>query len=141
MARVKIDLPEKYLFETEIKVRIGDVNYGGHVGNDAILSIAHDARIDFFNSLGYSELNIEGSGIIMSDSAIIYKGESFYGDTLAIKIGINDISRVGFDLVYHFTKKEDNTDIAIVKTGMICFDYDKRKVVAIPEKAKIKLQA
>ena len=45
MGRVKIKFPaENPLFITTIHVRIGDINYGGHVGNDAILSIIHEAR-------------------------------------------------------------------------------------------------
>ena len=138
MARVKIDLPTKYLFSTEIKVRIGDVNYGGHVGNDAILSIVHDARLGFLNHFGYNELDVDGVSLIMADSAIIYKGESFYGDVLAIDVGVTDITKLGFDLVYKLTNKKTEQDIAHVKTGMICFDYNARKVQALPEAVKAK---
>lgn len=138
MARVKIDLPNNYLFSTEIKVRIGDVNYGGHVGNDAILSIAHDARLGFLNHFGYSELEVEGASLIMADSAIIYKSESFFGDTLLVEVGVNDIHKLGFDLVYRLSNKETGKDIAHIKTGMICFDYKARKIQALPEAAKAK---
>jgi len=34
MQRIKIDLPEFFSFTTPIKIRITDLNYGGHVGND-----------------------------------------------------------------------------------------------------------
>lgn len=139
MARVKIDLPDKFLFETDIKVRISDVNYGGHVGNDAILAIAHDARLQFLNSLGYSELDVEGTSLIMADSAVIYKGESFFGDTLLVEIGVNDIHKLGFDLIYKISNPTKEQDIAHIKTGMICFDYKNRKIAALPEKAKANL--
>ncbi len=82
MARIKIELPEKFLFRTEIPVRITDINYGGHLGNDSLLSIIHEARLRFLNHLGYSESNVEEVGIIMIDSAIQYKSEGFYGDEL-----------------------------------------------------------
>lgn len=136
MARVKIELPEKFIFETLIDVRISDINYGGHVGNDAILAIAHDARLQFLKSLGYSELDVEGASLIMADSAVIYKGESFFGDTLKIEIGIHDVHKLGFDLVYTITNASNQKLIAQVKTGMICFDYENRKIAALPQKAK-----
>jgi len=136
MARVKIDLPEKFLFTTNIKVRIGDVNYGGHVGNDAMLAIAHDARLQFLHSLGYSELDVEGTSLIMADSAVIYKGESIFGNTIKVEIGVNDIHKLGFDLIYKISNIENNKDIAHIKTGMICFDYENRKIAAVPEKDK-----
>ena len=57
MARIKIELPEKFIFSTEIPLRISDINYGGHLGNDAVLSIAHEARIRFFNKHGFKEID------------------------------------------------------------------------------------
>ncbi len=67
MARVKIDVPDEFSYTTHIPVRITDLNYGGHVGNDTILSLIHEARIQFLGHYGYGELNMEGVGLIMSD--------------------------------------------------------------------------
>ena len=136
MPRVKIELPKEFIFSTEVKVRIGDVNYGGHVGNDAILSIAHTARLEFLNSFDYSELDVEGVSMIMTDSAIVYKGESFFGDVLKIEISANDFTKFGFDLVYRITN-QDKKDIAYIKTGMVCFDYEVRKIALLPQKVVV----
>ena len=76
--RVQLQLPETFSFQTEIPVRITDINYGNHLGNDAILSMMHEARVQFLQNLGYTELEFEGVGLIMSDTAIIYKGEGFF---------------------------------------------------------------
>jgi acyl-CoA thioester hydrolase len=73
MARVKLEIPETLPFSTEISVRIGDINYGGHLGNDAVLSIVHEARVRFLGSLGYTEMNVEGKGIIMTDAVVVFK--------------------------------------------------------------------
>ncbi|WP_255669390.1 hypothetical protein [Myroides oncorhynchi] len=43
MARVKLNLPTEFIFETKIPVRITDLNYGNHLGNDKLLSISHAA--------------------------------------------------------------------------------------------------
>ena len=134
MARVKIEIPEKFIFKTEIVIRVTDLNYGGHLGNDSVLSICHEARLRFLIQLGYSELDVEGSGIIMADAAIQYKGESFYGDKLIIEIGVNDFTKKGCDFVYRCTNKNTGTVIAIVKTGIVFYDYDKKKVVSVPER-------
>jgi hypothetical protein len=45
-----------------------DINYGGHLGNDAVLSLVHEARVRFLKQQGYTENNIEGAGIIMADA-------------------------------------------------------------------------
>ena len=141
MARIKIGLPEKFIFRTEIVIRVTDLNYGGHLGNDAVLSIAHEARLRFLKHLGYSELDVEGSGIIMSDAAIQYKGEGFHGDELIIEIGVNDFTKKGCGFVYRLTNKETGKIIALVKTGIVFYDYNLRNIVAIPEKFKSKIDS
>jgi acyl-CoA thioester hydrolase len=136
MARIRIDLPSSFRFSTEIPVRITDLNYGGHVGNDTILSIIHEARMQFLKYYGYSEKDFAGTGMIMSDVAINFKNELFYGDVIKASVDVMDISRASFDLVYLLEK--DSMVVAEAKTGMVCFDYDKRKVAAIPEEIKAK---
>jgi acyl-CoA thioester hydrolase len=141
MSRIKIDLPESFTFSTSFAVRITDLNYGAHVGNDTVLSFVHEARVRFLNSLGYTELNMEGAGLIMADAAIIFKNEMYYGDELLISIRAVEFSRVGFDLIYKMEKKSAGQPItvAIVKTAMVCYDYGLKKVGSLPESAKNKL--
>ena len=134
MARVKIELPEKFIYKTEIPIRINDINYGGHLGNDAVLSIAHEARLRFLKQHNFTELNAGGAGIIMVDAAVQYKAEGFYGDIILVEIAVTEITGVGCDFVYRCTNKNTGTVIAIVKTGIVLFDYDKKKVVSVPEK-------
>ena len=134
MARVKIELPKEFIFKTEIPIRINDINYGGHLGNDAVLSIAHEARLRFLKQHNFTELNAGGAGIIMVDGAIQYKTEGFYGDIIKVEIAVTDITAVGCDFVYRCTNKNTGTVIAIVKTGIVFYDYDIKKVVSVPER-------
>ncbi len=119
-----------------IPIRIADINYGNHVGNDAFVSIIHEARMQWLKQYDYTELQIEGIGLIMSDLVIEFKNESFYGDVAEVKLSTGDISRVGFELYYQVFANRNNELILLAnaKTGMICFDYKSRKVAAIPEK-------
>jgi len=136
MARIKIDIPEKNIGSFIIPIRIADINYGNHVGNDAFVSIIHEARMQWLKQFGYTELKIEGIGLIMSDLVLEFKSESFYGDAVEVKLAAGDISRVGFDLYYQLFAKRENENVLLAnaKTGMVCFDYERRKVAAIPGK-------
>jgi acyl-CoA thioesterase FadM len=139
MGRVKIKFPaENPLFIATIPVRIGDINYGGHVGNDAILSIIHEARVLMLRSKGYTELDAGGNSMIMADVMIAYRGEAFYGDVLTISIYAEEITDRTFDLLYHISTERNGkpADIAHAKTGMACFNYETRKVVAITPQLK-----
>jgi acyl-CoA thioester hydrolase len=135
MARIKIDLPEKFWFTATIPVRITDLNYGNHLGNDALLSILHEARVQFLNSFGLSELDFAGASLIMADVAIVYKGEGFYGDVLSVEMAATDLHKYGFDLVYKLSTQNGKA-IAEAKTGMLCFDYNARKLMALPTQVK-----
>jgi len=139
MSRVKLKFPdENPLFTATISVRVGDINYGGHVGNDAILSIIHEARMQMLCSRGYDEMNAGGNSLIMADVMIAYRGESFYGDDLTVKMYAEEIKDHSFNILYHISAKRlgVQTDIANAKTGMVCFDYNLRKVAVMTDELK-----
>lgn len=138
MARVKLELPENFLTTITIPIRITDLNYGKHVGNDSFVSIIHEARVQWLHQHHLSELGINGTGLIMSDLAVEFKQESYYGDVIDIKIGVAEISKVSFELYYSLstTRNDKNILLANAKTGMVCYDYTAKKVAALPEELK-----
>ena len=132
MARIKLDLPTNVSFTTELRVRITDVNYGGHLGNDAMLGLLHEARVRFLEHYGLSEGDIGGFGLIMTDSALVYKSEAFPGETLVVAMALADFNKYGCDFLYQVTEKTSGREVARAKTGMVFFDYAKRAVQKIP---------
>ncbi len=132
MARVKITIPEQHIYQTEIVLTINFINYGGHMGNDAILTLCQEARIRFLKQAGFSELDFYGKSLIQADAAMTFKSEVFHNDCLNFKLYITDINDYGFDFIYQVTNKETNKEIARVKTGMVFFDYKKRKISKSP---------
>lgn len=141
MARIKIELPEIFHFTTSIPVRITDINYGGHVGNDTVLSIIHEARMQFLKNIGYTELNMEGTSLIMSDVSIEFKNELFYGDIIKASVAAGDFSRAAFSLFYKLEKMPADKPVllTVAKTGMVCYNYELKKISLLPEEARIKL--
>ena len=143
MARIHINLPEKFLFSTEITVRVSDLNYGGHVGNDTMLTLLQEARIQFYRSIGFKdEITFEGSvGQIIIDAAVQYKAESFLGDVLEVQIAVEDFNKFGFELLYKVKNKSTGQEVARAKTGIVCFDYSSRRITSIPKPLLSKLQS
>lgn len=141
MTRIKIDLPDSFPFSTKIKIRITDLNYGGHVGNDSFLSLIHEARQQYLKFYGYEELKFEGVGLIMADAGLEYKSELNYGDKVEIFVAAIDFTTRGFDLYYkiEIIRPDKNVLACKAKTGMLCYDYNSKKVVSVPELAKQKL--
>lgn len=135
MARLHIDLPEKFIFSTDVPVRISDLNYGNHLGNDSILTLMQEVRALFYRHLGFvSEVQIEGTvGQVVADAAVVYKAEAFFGDILCIKLAATNPHKFGFDLLYKIFNKETGKEIARGKTGIVCFDYRVRKLAPMPD--------
>jgi acyl-CoA thioester hydrolase len=143
MQRIKLNLPETFSFCTNVQVRITDMNYGGHLGNDSLLTLLHEARMQFLNNYKYTELNFAGAGLIMADVAIEYKQEVKYGDDIKIYVTAANFDKIGFDIFYKVVvqKNDVETIAAKAKTGMICYDYTAGKKVGIPVEAINKFQS
>lgn len=141
MNRIKLTLPETWHFSINMTIRVTDLNYGGHVGNDSFLSLIQEARQQFLLSHGYEELSIGGAGLIMTDVAIEFKKELNYGDIVKISVTAADFDKLGFDLFYKMeVKNEDHWALAAkAKTGMLCYDYTQKKKMQLPEEVVKKL--
>ena len=133
MARIEIKMVDGFVFETELTIRTTDLNFANHVGNDTFVSLMQEARTRFFMDLGYSDLDVEGKGTIISDLAVVYKSQSFYGERLKFELGAGDFNKYGCDIFYRVTNAENQKLVLEAKTGIIFFDYEKNKVTTIPE--------
>ena len=134
MARVKLLLPETFTFKTVLDVRVSEINYGNHVGNDRMVSLLHEARLRFLRSLGFSEFNIGGLGLMVTDLMVEFKSESFVGENLQFEVGVNDFNKYGCDFIYRVTCADEGRLVTLAKTGIVFFDYDERKIAKIPKK-------
>lgn len=132
MPRIKIELPAAFPFSTEIPIYIGHINYGHHLDNAQLMSLVSEARVRFFKFLGYTELDVEGVGIIVADVAAQYRSEAFHGETLLVRMAANDFNKYGCDLVWQLADKDSGREIARGKHGIMFFDYTERKPTAVP---------
>ena len=134
MSRIKLTLPEpqQFIFTTEIAPRISDINYGNHLSHDRLITLLHEVRLRFLAKHGFSEIDVAGSSIIMADLAITYKAEVIYGESLTVDIALIDPSRAGCTFFYLVRKKGDQKEVARATTGIVFFDYQKKKITRIP---------
>lgn len=133
MARVTLDLPDAFTFTTSLDVRVTEINYGNHVGNDSMVSLLHEARLRFLREHGFGEFNVGGVGIIITDLVVQFMAESFVGDVLTFHVGLTDFNKYGCDFIYQVKNEAQDKLIAKAKTGIVFFDYDERKVARIPK--------
>lgn len=128
------------MFSINYKVTISDINYGGHMGNERALLLFQQSRIDFFKSLGVSEINVgDDVGTIQKDAHVYYKSEVHMGDELVITIKNIEIKKTSLNFIY-VVEKEDRKVVLEGSTVIVAFDYEKKKVARFPQEFLNKLE-
>lgn len=124
---------EGFRFHIPYRVRIGDINYGGHVSNAAVLLYFQEARIGYLAQLGpFSELDVgEGCGLILPEARVRYLAEMFLGDELRVGARIEELGRTSLRMAYRVERGGQPT--AEGETALVCFDYAARRPRRVPQ--------
>lgn len=123
---------ERIDFTTSIQFRITDHNYGGHVANNVFIEYLHEGRCQLLESLGYSEMDVEGVSLILSELAVKYTKQAFYPDTLRLEIAVANPRPTRFDLHYRGYNSADEL-LVLAKTEMAAVDYQTGKPIRMPK--------
>ena len=140
MARIHIELPEQFAFSTDLALYLSHMNYAGHLDNALLLTLVSEARARFFQSLGYTELNVEGVGIVVSDAALQYRSEAFHGEVMCVQMSAADFTSKGCDLLWRMTERNSGREVARGKTGIVFLDYATRQIAPVPAGFRAQLQ-
>jgi YbgC/YbaW family acyl-CoA thioester hydrolase len=130
MPRVEIELPAHFPFSTELEVRVSDLNYGNHVGNDQVLGLIHEARRRYLRSLGADEIGADGLGFVIADAAVVYRAQAFYGDRLRIDVAAGEFQSRSCAFFYKVSR--GGVVVAEARTGVVCFDFKAQKAMSFP---------
>ena len=141
MPRIQFQLPEQFVFSTDIQIYISHVNQGGHLDNAQLLTLVSEARVRFFKSLGYTEGNVEGHPIVVGDMVAQYKSEGFHGETMRVSMVPQDFNKYGFDLVYRMECLDTAREVARGKIGIVFIDRATRQVAQVPQVFLNKVQS
>jgi len=133
MPRVRLSERPSYEFCHRLTVRPTDINYGGHLGNEAMLELIHEARTMFLAQLGFNTIDVNQLqvGLIIADLAVNFKNEAYAQDVLDIDCQIDELGKKSFRFFHRIRRAHQM--IALVETGMVAFDYQARAVVPLPD--------
>jgi len=121
----------KKIFFTKIDVHVTYINYGDHLGNDSFISILHEARLRFLKSIGCTEKNIDGKGIIQKNLSVEYLKQVFHGDCLSVEISIEKPNKASINLIYNMFNR-NGEHVLTASTLIVFFDYHNQKIVRTP---------
>ena len=139
MTRIHVAVPEKFLFRMEKTVGLSDINYAKHLDSVSIVKILHEARLQVLASLGFTEANVYGLGLVVTDLSVDYISESFANDRLIIDVGVSKFTRHGFDIGFKVSNKALETIVCNGNFGLVFFDFDKHQLASVPSGFEEKL--
>jgi acyl-CoA thioester hydrolase len=135
MPRITLQPHASYPFSIDLEVRVSDLNYGGHLGYERLLSLAHQARIRLFERLGATELDLGdgATGIVAADLAVTYLAEAFVNDVLAFELKPVEVGNVAFRLAHRVSHRGSGRVVALIEIGFVGFDIRRRGPGRLPE--------
>ncbi len=123
---------ERVDFSTSVPFRITDHNYGDHVANNVFVEYLHEGRVQFLKNFGYTERDVEGVALIMSELCVKYTKQAFYPDTLKLEMAVANFRPTRFDLFYRGYNQEGDL-LLLAKTEMAAIDVNTGKPIRLPE--------
>ncbi|HCH32359.1 MAG TPA: esterase [Oceanospirillaceae bacterium] len=121
-----------HLYNCGLQVRVSDLNYGNHLGNDAILSYFHEIRVQWLSHNQLSEQDVGGCGLIMTGANIDYLKQGHLHQKLTLSLSVSNIGKARFSLGYKLKEQKTGHPIATGSTHMGCFDYQRQKPARMP---------
>ena len=132
MSQLEIKNPEQFPFFIEIPIRRIDLSLDLHVSFATILDLVMEAHFQFLQNYGFSPTDIYGKSVIFANANVIYQGELLSKDQVRIEVAPDNFFEKGFDYIFRLTKKDGTIPVAQVKIRVLFFDYNIKKVCAVP---------
>jgi acyl-CoA thioesterase FadM len=126
-------------FTARIPVRVTDLNHGGHVGNDRLVSLLHEARVAYLAHLGAAEAGVDGRGLILRRLEVDYRREIRHGHPADIELAPAQVRGASFTLFYRVRVAGELAAQAVTEMGG--FDYVRRRPVPLDPGLRARLAA
>lgn len=132
MPRVTLIEQPSYEHSHSLTVRATDINYAGHLGNEALLGLVHETRSHFLKALQFKTIlgDTQQTGLAIADLVVNFKAEAFAHDPVVVDSQIGEMTEKSFRLFHRI--RRGGQVIALVETGMVAYAYQERKVTTLP---------
>lgn len=137
MERVKLDFPaEAIIHRHPLTVRVTDMNYGRHLGHDALVSLLHEARIQAFAALDLQEWDMYGHPSVVADLAVQYQSEARWPDALIIETAVPEPQGKALTIYQRIRKSDSQQLVATARVNQLLIDLATGRPAEVPEQVK-----
>tara|TARA_A100000171_G_C2133181_1_gene148084 strand:+ start:2113 stop:2529 length:417 start_codon:yes stop_codon:yes gene_type:complete len=120
------------LFQTEMSVRLGDINSGHHLKMTSLLEMCQHVRILFLKKSGSTEQNSKNISVILRHVDCHIASQSYFEDNLRFNLHLRGSDRYTLDLFYVVHNNSTNKKVAHVNENIVFFNYELNKITQIP---------
>lgn len=133
MERVKLNFPtDAVIHHHSVSVRVTDMNYGCHLGHDALVSLLHEARSQALMAVGYPEWDLAGYHSVVADLAVQYQSEARCPDVLVVETAIPDPAGKALSVYHRVLADEGARLVATARLNLLVMDSTAGNPVAVP---------
>lgn len=133
MERVKLDFPaEAVIHRHLLTVRVTDMNYGRHLGHDAVVSLLHEARIQAFAALDLPEWDMHSHPSVVADLAIQYHSEARWPDALLIETAVPEPQGKALIIYQRIYQADSEQLVATSRVNQLLIDLATGRPAEVP---------
>jgi acyl-CoA thioester hydrolase len=127
------------MHEIQISVRFGETDALGHINNTSYFIYLEEARIRFFEELGF-KLDSRNWNFILASTKCDFLSQGYFNQTLLVKTYVSKIGTKSFQLEHDIICAKTHEQIARGNAIMVYFDFDEQQSNALPDLLKEELQ-
>lgn len=124
--------------EIHVRVRFGETDALGHINNASYFIYTEEARVRFFEAIGYS-MGTKQWQFIMASTKCDFLKQGYFNQELTIKTYVSKIGTKSFQLDHEIICTKTQQLIATGEATVVYFDFEKQQSEAIPPKLREKL--
>lgn len=117
--------------EIEIRVRFGETDALGHINNASYFIYTEEARVRFFEAIGYS-METGHWQFIMASTKCDFIQQGYFNQELIIKTYVSRIGTKSFQLEHKIICKKTHQLIATGEATVVYFDFEKQQSEVLP---------
>lgn len=121
--------------EIQVHVRFGETDALGHINNTSYFIYLEEARIRFFESLGFT-MQLNDWKFILASTKCDFVSQGYFVQILTVKTYVSRIGSKSFQLEHDIVCSQTNELIAKGNAIIVYYDFKNQKSEELPDLLK-----
>ncbi|UOE53180.1 acyl-CoA thioesterase [Bacillus sp. CMF12] len=120
------------MHEMQVTVRFCETDALGHVNNTSYFIYLEEARVKYFETLGYS-MDVKKWSFILASTKCDFLSQGYFNQILTVKTRVSRIGTKSFQLDHEIVCTQTGDLIAKGSAVIVYFDFGKQESAVIPD--------